>query len=130
MRAAAIDRFDAPEVLTIHKLPVPHPASGEVRIAPVLHLKKNESIIIHGASDGVGTLAVQFARLRGAHVFATASGKDGIALVRRLGAEAAVDGRHDDIVAAARRFAPNGFDAVLARMEGGHVLGKIVLRIH
>src|SRR5882757_7229648 len=46
-------------------------------IDDALGLKKGETIIIHGASGGVGTLAVQFAKLRGARVFATASGKDG-----------------------------------------------------
>jgi NADPH:quinone reductase-like Zn-dependent oxidoreductase len=35
---------------------------------------------------------VQFARLRGAKVFATASGKEGVELVREMGAHAAVDG--------------------------------------
>jgi NADPH:quinone reductase-like Zn-dependent oxidoreductase len=47
-----------------------------------LGLKEGMSVIIHGASGAVGTLAVQFARLRGARVLATASGEDGVALVR------------------------------------------------
>ena len=84
----------------------------------VLHLKRGERLIIHGASGAVGTLAIQFAKLRGAKVLATASGDDGIALVRRLGADAAVDARHGDIEAAARRFAPHGADAVLALASG------------
>ena len=71
----------------------------------------------------MGTLAVQFAKLRGARVLATASGKDGVTLVRRLGADAAVDGRHGDIAAAARSFAPDGVDAVLA-LAGGTGLTK------
>jgi NADPH:quinone reductase-like Zn-dependent oxidoreductase len=79
-----------------------------------LHLKKGETIIIHGASGGVGTLAVQFAHLRGARIFATASGEDGAALVRRLGAETAIDGHSDAVAEAARAFAPKGFDALLA----------------
>ena len=83
-------------------------------IDDVLHLKKGESVIIHGASGGVGTLAVQFAKWRGARVLATAAGQDGVELVRRLGADEAVDGKHDDIAVAARRFAPDGVDAVLA----------------
>lgn len=86
-----------------------------------LHLKRDETVIIHGASGGVGTLAVQFAKLRDARVFATASGDDGVALVRSLGADAAVDGRHTDIAAAAREFAPDGVDAVLA-FAGGEPL--------
>jgi len=86
-----------------------------------LHIKSGETLIIHGASGAVGSLAVQFARLRGARVLATASGEDGAAFVRRLGATATVDGRHGDIAAAAREFAPGGVDAVLA-LAGGDAL--------
>jgi NADPH2:quinone reductase len=39
-------------------------------IDEALQMKKGESVIVHGASGGVGTLAVQFAKLRGARVFA------------------------------------------------------------
>jgi NADPH:quinone reductase len=88
-----------------------------------LHLKRGETVLIHGAGGGVGTLAVQFARWRGARILATATGRDGVALARRLGAHAAVDGRREDIAAAARRFAPGGVDAVLA-FAGGKPLTK------
>jgi NADPH2:quinone reductase len=88
-----------------------------------LRLKSGESVLIHGAAGGVGTLAVQFAKLRGARVLAAATGKDGLALVRRLGADAAVDGRREDVGAAARRFAPEGLDAVLA-FAGGKPLTR------
>jgi NADPH:quinone reductase len=88
-----------------------------------LHIKRGESVIIHGAAGGVGTLAVQFAKLRGARLLATASGEDGLALVRRLGADATVDGRQGDIKAAAHSFAPNGVDAVLA-LAGGPALTR------
>ena len=69
------------------------------------------------------TLAVQFARWKGARVFATASGDDGLAMVRRLGADEAVDGRRQDIMTAARQFAPDGFDAVFA-LTGGESLER------
>src|SRR5262249_29251494 len=74
--------------------------------------------IIHGASGAVGTLAIQLAKLRGALVLATASGEDGIALTRHLGADAAVDGHHGDISAAIQLFAPHGADALLALAAG------------
>ncbi len=83
-----------------------------------LRIQPGEKLIIHGASGAVGTLAIQLAKLRGAKVLAIASGDDGIALVRRLGADAAVDGRRGDIAAAARSFAPQGVDAVLALAAG------------
>jgi len=88
-----------------------------------LQLKHDEAVIIHAASGGVGTLAVQFAKLRDARVFATASGEDGVAFVRRLGADAAVDGKHCDIASAARQFAPDGADAILA-LAGGEPLER------
>ena len=44
-------------------------------IDDALKVKKGETVIVHGASGGVGTLAVQFAKLRGARVLATASGR-------------------------------------------------------
>ncbi len=87
-------------------------------IDDVLELKRDEHILIHGASGGVGTLAVQFARLRHARVFASVSGEDGVELALRLGAHAAVNGKAEDIAETARRFAPKGVEAVLA-LAGG-----------
>src|SRR5262245_9281114 len=94
-------------------------------IDEALHLKAGDTLVIHGASGAVGTLAVQFAKLRGARVLATASGDDGVALVRRLGADAAVEGRNGDIAAAVRTFAPQGADAVLA-LAGGDALERCI----
>jgi NADPH:quinone reductase-like Zn-dependent oxidoreductase len=84
----------------------------------ILKLKRNESLLVFGASGGVGHLAVQIGVRMGAHVFAVASGDDGVKLARRLGAEGAVDGRGGDIVASAKRFAPKGFDAALFAASG------------
>jgi NADPH:quinone reductase len=74
--------------------------------------------MIFGASGGIGHLAVQLARRMGARVFAVASGSDGVALVKRLGADEVVDGHQDDIAAAARQFAPKGLDAALITAGG------------
>lgn len=90
-------------------------------IDDILQLKKGEKLIIHGASGGVGTLAVQFAKLRGVKVLATVSDDAGAALVTRLGADVVVNGRTGDIAAAARSFAPDGVDAVFA-LAGGDAL--------
>jgi NADPH:quinone reductase-like Zn-dependent oxidoreductase len=79
-----------------------------------LRLRRGETVIVHGASGGVGALALQFAKLRGARVIATATGRDGLALVRRLGADEAVDGKRKDLADALRRIAAGGADAVLA----------------
>jgi NADPH:quinone reductase-like Zn-dependent oxidoreductase len=87
-----------------------------------LDVQTGEYVMIHGASGGVGTLAIQFAKERGAKVIGVASGKDGVALVQRLGADVAVDGHHEDFVQAAFDFAPKGIDAVLVLGSGESVL--------
>lgn len=94
-------------------------------IDDALHLKAGDTLIIHGASGGVGSLALQFAKLRGVKVLATATGEDGMAFAKQLGADAVVDGRHGDIAAAAREFAPKGVDAVLA-LAGGDTLERCI----
>jgi NADPH2:quinone reductase len=78
-----------------------------------LGVRAGQTLMIFGASGGVGHLAVQLAKRLGARVLAVASGADGVALVRRLGADEAVDGRKDDVGGAARAFAPGGLDAAL-----------------
>ena len=84
----------------------------------VLNLKSGESLMIFGASGGIGHLALQLAKRLGAHVFAIASGKDGVQLAKKLGADSAVDGRGPNVLDAAREFAPNGLDAALVTAGG------------
>ncbi|MFP2896578.1 NADP-dependent oxidoreductase [Corallococcus sp. 4LFB] len=83
-----------------------------------LHLKAGERLLIFGANGGVGHMAVQFAKRLGAKVLAVASGEDGVELARRIGADAAVDGRKGDLAKACRDFAPDGFDAALVLASG------------
>jgi NADPH:quinone reductase-like Zn-dependent oxidoreductase len=79
----------------------------------VLQAGTGRTLVIVGASGGVGHLALQLAKRQGARVFAVASGGDGVSLVRRLGADDAAEGRDSELVARLRRFAPFGFDGAL-----------------
>jgi len=83
-----------------------------------LKLEQGESLAIVGASGGMGHLAVQLAKRMGARVLAVASGSDGVALTRQLGADLSIDGREGDVTAAARMLAPQGIDAALL-LAGG-----------
>ncbi len=97
------------------------PVTGLTALAGIddaLALRPGQTVLIHGASGGVGVLAVQFARYRGARVLATAKGRDARELLRALHVDETIDTEHDDIVAAARRFAPEGIDALLALAAG------------
>ena len=63
-------------------------------------LAAGQKILIHGASGGVGSFAVQFAKWRGAQVIGTASAKNQ-ALLRELGTDEPIDygtTRFDDVV--------------------------------
>jgi NADPH2:quinone reductase len=94
-------------------------------IDDVLELRAGQTLIIHGAAGGVGTLALQIAKHRGVRVLATATTDEGLALARQLGADAVVNGRTGDIAAAAKAFAPQGVDAVLG-LAGGDALERCI----
>ena len=94
----------------------------------VLYLKSGESLMVFGASGGIGHLALQLAKRLGAEVFAIASGDDGVRLCKKLGADSVVDGRGDDVLKAAREFAPNGIDAALVT-AGGETTNRVLSAI-
>jgi len=111
-----------PDKLTIEQAGVmPWDALTALSGLDVLGLKQDEVLMIFGASGGIGHMAVQLAKRRGVRVLAVASGDDGVALARQLGADAVVDGRRADVVAAARELAPNGLDAALVTVGGEQV---------
>ena len=58
--------------------------------------KPGETVLVHGASGGVGTAAVQLARARGLRVFGTAGRDEGLKLAREQGAHEAFDHRAPD----------------------------------
>lgn len=95
-----------------------------------LHLKPGESILIFGASGGIGHLAVQLAKRMGARVLAVASGPDGVEMVKGLNAaDAVVDGHAQNLLQAARKFAPNGLDTALLT-AGGNTANELLKTLH
>lgn len=60
-------------------------------------LRAGETILVLGAAGGVGTAAVELAKLLGARVIAAASSADRLELCRRLGADEAVDYVREDL---------------------------------
>ncbi|WP_265521703.1 zinc-binding dehydrogenase [Oerskovia flava] len=79
-------------------------------------LQAGESVLVSGASGGVGLAAVQIARARGARVVAVSSGSK-IAAVREAGAHTVVD-RAQDVVEQVRAAAPEGIDVALDVVAG------------
>ncbi|HEX9810847.1 MAG TPA: NAD(P)H-quinone oxidoreductase [Burkholderiales bacterium] len=54
-------------------------------------LKRGESVLVHAGASGVGTAAIQLARVTGARVFVTAGTDDKLAFCRDLGAEVLIN---------------------------------------
>jgi NADPH2:quinone reductase len=82
-------------------------------------LEPGESVVVEAAAGGTGSLAVQLAKRHGARVIGLASSPEKRELVERLGADATVDSRAEDMQAAI--LEANGgkqVDAVL-QMSGG-----------
>ena len=75
-------------------------------------LDKGSTVLIAGATGGVGTLAVQLAAAAGARVIATAKSQNEIDHVRELGATDTVD-YTQDVAGQVLNLVPEGVDAVL-----------------
>lgn len=93
------------------------------------HLVLGESVVIHAAAGGVGTMAIQLAKLWGAHVIAVTSSDEKADLAKSLGADAVVDARSDELAKAIR--AVNGgkrVDLVL-EMVGGTTFDQSLLAL-
>jgi NADPH2:quinone reductase len=83
-------------------------------------LREGETVVVHAAAGGVGTLAIQLAKRFGAgRVIGVASSEEKRALATRLGADAVVDAGVDDLKAALKEAnGGQGVDIVL-EMVGG-----------
>lgn len=84
-------------------------------------LKAGETLLLHGATSGIGTTAIQMAKAAGATVIATARGADKAGAALALGADVAVDATVEDFADAAK--ARGGVDVVLD-MVGGDYFAK------
>ncbi len=84
-------------------------------------LKAGETLLLHGATSGIGVTAIQMAKAAGAKVIATGRGADKAAAARALGADVAVDVTAQDFAEVAK--AEGGVDVVLD-MVGGDYTAK------
>lgn len=71
-------------------------ATSHHALKDVAKLQAGETLLILGASGGVGTSAIQLAKITGATVIAAASSDDKLALCKSLGADDLVNYSHDD----------------------------------
>lgn len=83
-------------------------------------LKAGETLLVHGATSGIGTTAIQMGKAAGAKVIATARGAGKAAEALKLGADVAVDASGEDFAEVAKR--EGGADVVLDMVGGDYFL--------
>ena len=90
-------------------------------------LKADETLLVHGATSGIGVTAIQMAKAAGARVVATSRGADKTRAGRALGADLSLDAGADDLEAAIKAF--GGADVVLDMVGADYAaLNQAVLK--
>jgi NADPH:quinone reductase-like Zn-dependent oxidoreductase len=89
-------------------------------------LKAGEDVLVIGGSSGVGSAAIQIARLLGARVIATAGGAAKLERARALGAHEGIDHARDDLAAEARKLTGGKGVEVVLEHVGGPVFERAV----
>ncbi len=82
-------------------------------------LKPGETLLVHGGTSGIGTVAIQLAKAFGAKVVATAGSAEKCARCRDLGADVAVNYRTEDFVEAVKAATGGKGANVILDMVGG-----------
>lgn len=82
-----------------------------------VQIKKEDRVLIIGGSGGVGSYAIQFAKIAGAEVTSIASHSN-INYLRSLGADHVIDYTSEEIKDRANKIAPQGFDIIFDAVGG------------
>jgi NADPH:quinone reductase-like Zn-dependent oxidoreductase len=82
-------------------------------------LEKGQTVLVHAGAGGVGGMAVQIARVRGARVATTVSGPAKAEIAAKLGAELIIDYRNEDVGAALKAWSgKDGVDVIYDTVGG------------
>ena len=85
-------------------------------------LQRDETLLVHGGSSGIGTTAIQMASRLGARVFVTAGSADKCAACERLGAAKAINYRETDFVEAVKELTGGtGVDVILDMVGADYI---------
>ncbi|MFJ9345228.1 NAD(P)H-quinone oxidoreductase [Streptomyces sp. NPDC101237] len=88
----------------------------------IAHLRPGETLLVHGGSSGIGTMAVQLGKAVGAKVAVTAGTKEKLDFCAELGADVLVNYREQDFVAEVRQATDGaGADVILDNMGASYL---------
>ena len=103
---------------------LPTPGLAAMDLVDAADIREGETILIVGATGGVGSYATQLAARRGARVIATAR-RTNESLVRELGAAETIDHTTEDLVDTVRMAHPDGIEAVIDVVSDRETLGRV-----
>src|SRR6266478_2032776 len=87
-------------------------------------LKAGETLLIHGGSTGIGTMAIQLAKAFGAKVIVTVGSKDKANACVKLGADRAINYKTEDFVAEVKAITEGAGAHVILDMVGGDYIQR------
>ena len=87
-------------------------------------LKEGETLLVHGGSSGIGTVAIQLAKQFGARVIVTAGSEEKCDACRKLGADVAINYKTADFVEAVKTATDGKGADVILDMVGGDYIGR------
>ncbi|MFF8732669.1 NAD(P)H-quinone oxidoreductase [Streptomyces sp. NPDC015171] len=88
----------------------------------IAHLRPGETLLVHGGSSGIGTMAIQLAKAVGARVAVTAGTKEKLDRCAELGADVLINYREQDFVAEIRQATDGaGADVILDNMGAAYL---------
>lgn len=110
-----------PETLTMREaaaLPLVSITAWEILIGRA-DVRPGQNVLVHGATGGVGHVAIQIARAAGATVFATGSSDEKLRIARELGADVGINYRERSVEDYVAEYAGGrGFDVVFDTIGG------------
>lgn len=80
---------------------------------------EGDTVLVHGGTSGIGTMAIALARVFGLEIIVTAGSDDKVAAARALGADHAINYRTEDFVARVKEITNGGGVAAVLDMVGG-----------
>jgi putative PIG3 family NAD(P)H quinone oxidoreductase len=87
-------------------------------------LKSGETLLVHGGSSGIGTMAIQMAKAIGAKVIVTVGAKDKAEACLKLGADHAINYKNEDFVEATKKATGGAGANVILDMVGGDYIDR------
>jgi NADPH:quinone reductase-like Zn-dependent oxidoreductase len=103
---------------------LPTPGLAAMDLVDAVDLREGETVLVVGATGGVGSYAVQLAARRGARVIATAR-RANETFVREFGAAETIDYTREDLVGAVLVAHPDGIEAIIDVASDREALGHI-----